>query len=334
MSDLLPGTIDWESLTSFSDTFTCYSAAIATWVAWSEEDWPRVVNPGLWLTLQTDVLGGLFGFVHFPPGLGAKLGLVRAGGEPADAGRAVAGVLDELGRNGRVIVAGDGFNLPWHVAFQRRHVPHWFVLADAPAGPTVVDPFACRNELGTQVAFSEPIANDRLAPLLVALPHDDPVALLREALALGDDAGPPDQSRYQWFIRADAGDRRTPAGVSGADAVARLATHFREHGQEPAAYAQTDDIWSIARHRAFLCRHAQALADRRADEEGRLWVEQHAAPLAKRWSHMAPLMMQATLALSAGRTASASVPDTLAELAERERMAARTLPAAFYPARN
>ena len=50
-------------------------------------------------------------------------------------------MLDESARSGRVIVAGDGFNLPWHVAHGRRHVPHWFVLAATGERPEVVDPF-------------------------------------------------------------------------------------------------------------------------------------------------------------------------------------------------
>ena len=41
---------------------------------------------------------------------------------------------------------------------------------------------------------------------------------------------------------------------------------------------------------------------------------------------MAPLMMQATLALAAGRAASSSVPDTLEDLAARELAARQALP--------
>jgi hypothetical protein len=102
------------------------------------------------------------------------------------------------------------------------------------------------------------------------------------------------------------------------DAVRKLASHLREHGQDPEAYAQADDIWSIGRHRGFLRRHLQARADASGDPAIADWVEHHAAPLAKRWSHLAPLMMQATLALAAGRSASSSVPDTLDALAEME----------------
>lgn len=327
MSESPAGTIDWEALTSFSDTFTCYSAAIATWVAGSRDDWPRVVNPGLWLTLVTDVPDGRFGFVHFAPGLRSALGLERTG---SDTEAAVPGVLEELSASGRVIVAGDGFNLPWHVAYGRRHAPHWYVLGGPPEAPTVLDPFACRNELGTQAAWREPLAADLLPRVLLSLPGDDPVALLRERLALGDDAGTPaQQHRCQWFTRREVDQHRAPSGLGGPEAIRRLAVHFRERGRDPDAYAQADDIWSIARHRAFLCRYGQALAERDADEQIRTWVQEHGGPLAKRWGHMAPLMMQATLALSAGRAPSASVPDTLDELAERERAADQALPAAL-----
>ncbi len=311
----------WEQLTSFSDTYTCYSAAVATWVACDQEDWRRVVNPGLWLTVS-ERPDQLFGFAHFPPGLRATLGLVRTGVD-APAPEAVAGVLDELRRSGRVIVAGDGFRLPWHVAFERRHVPHWYVIVDAPQGLTLLDPFACRNELGVQEASRQVVSQDALAAIIAGLPGDDPVLALRESLALGDEAGVPDALPYQWFVQAPVGEPRAPAGAHGPDAVLLLASHFRAHRQDLSAYVQADDIWSIARHRAFLWRHAAARAEEHGDHVLAGWAEDHAAPLAKRWGHMAPLMMQATLALGAGRAASASVPDTLERLAELERSAAR-----------
>jgi hypothetical protein len=313
----------WESLTAFSETYTCYSAAVATWVAWEHADWARIVNPGLCLTL-TEAGGALFGFGHFPSGLRAALGLVRVATD--DPAAAANGVLGELARSGRVIVAGDGFRLPWHVAFERRHVPHWFVLVQEGDGPALVDPFACRNELGVQAATSQPIAPDQLPGLLAALPHDDPVLLLRESLALGDDAGPPEDREHQWFVHGAVAECRAPQGAEGAAAVLRLARHFRERGQSIEAYAQADDLWSIARHRAFLAGYALDVAQRRGDAALEGWVTEHAQPLAKRWGHIAPLVMQATLALGAGRAASASVPDTLESLAALERGAAEAFP--------
>jgi hypothetical protein len=306
----------WESLTAYSETYTCYSAAVATWAAGRDEDWARLVNPGLWLSV-TEEADGLFGFVHFPPGLRSLTTLTRrAADEPQDA---IEGVLEELSATGRVIIAGDGFQLPWHVAHQRKHVPHWYVLT---AEMNVVDPFACRNELGTQLAHQGILDREAIEPLLRALPGDDPVYELRERFALGDDMGARGAHGYQWFVANQADGGHSPAGVSGPDAIKRLSQHFRERGQEQSAYGQADDIWSIARHRAFLCRYAQELGG----PDAIAWLEDHGTALAKRWAHMAPLIMQATLALGAGRSASASVPDTLAELAERERAAADALP--------
>jgi hypothetical protein len=317
----------WEELTSFSDTYTCYSAAVATWVACEQEDWQRVVNPGLWLTVGGRS-EGLFGFAHFPPGLRAGLGLVRTGcdGPAADA---VVGVLDELRRSGRVLIAGDGFNLPWHVAFGRRHVPHWYVVVDAPQHLEVFDPFACRNELGVQQASRRVVDEKDVASIISGLPGDDPVLALRESLALGDEAGVPDRAPYQWFVTGTVGEPLLPAGARGPDAVLLLAGHFRSRGQDASAYIQADDIWSIARHRGFLCRHVAQTAQERGDARLATWVEEHGAPLAKRWGHMAPLLMQATLALVAGRTASASVPEALERLAEMERSALAALAQPF-----
>ena len=130
MSEDVVSDAQWTRLTSFSDTFTCYSSALATWVAGEHERWERVVNPGLYLSV-TEAGAGRFAFGHFPAGLRQTLGLSRTGAD--DPAAAVEGVLAELGRSGRVIVAGDGYRLPWHVAFERRHVPHWFVIVGGPA---------------------------------------------------------------------------------------------------------------------------------------------------------------------------------------------------------
>jgi len=312
----------WDDLSELSETFTCYSAAVATWVAHDLGSWRSVVNPGLTLTV-VDAGQRLFGFAHFPPTLRAELGLVRVGVEEGPA--AVAGVLDELAKNGRVIVAGDGFRLPWHVAHDRRHVPHWFVLAGTADRLEAQDPFACRNELGVQRIARTPIAHEDLAELLIGLPGGDPVLELRERLALGDDCAVP-SGRCQWFVHSEVSGSRAPEGAQGRDAALALAASFREHGQEPHAYAQADDIWSIARHRAFLARHAADVAADTHDDALASWVTEHAEPLAKRWGHMAPLLMQATLALDAGRAASGSVPDMLEDLAAREHAASQAFP--------
>ena len=233
-------------------------------------DWASVIDPGLALTV-VDAGDGLFGFAHFQPRLRAQLGLVRAGVD-GPGPEAVEEVVAELHRSGRVIVAGDGFRLPWHVAHGRQHVPHWYVLAGAPDRLEVVDPFACRNELGVQEATRASIAGEDLAELLVGLPGGDPVLELRERLALGDDCGPPGGSQLP-VVRARRGRRLTCAGGGrGPGRGSTLAAHFREHGQDPGAYAQADDIWSIGRHRAFLARHAAAVAARTADEALGLWV--------------------------------------------------------------
>jgi len=313
----------WQDLVAFSGDFTCYSAAVATWVAWADPGWQRTVNPGLRLTI-TEPGHGLFGFAHFPPGLRAQLGLERSGSDDAD--EAIDGVRAEMARSGRVVITGDGFNLPWHVAHQRAHVPHWYVLTGPAEAPLMVDPFACRNELGVQLATCEPVDVGSLERLLLALPDESPVYRLREELALGDDAGPRDRRRYQWFVHGEIESCRTPSGTEGPAAVLRLASHFRARGQELEAYVQADDIWSIGRHRAFLSRRASAVSQQAGDANLATWVQEHAAPLAKRWGHIAPLVMQATYALRAGRAASASVAEVLEELAGREQAAAEAFP--------
>ena len=127
----------WEALTDLSETYTCYSSALATWTAVRLPSWRELLDPGLHLGLvEADDL--LFGFSHFLLGLAQTLGLVRRSTDAHN--EAVEAIVAESKRNHRVIVAGDGFNLPWHVAHARRHVPHWFVVAATGDGPTVGRP--------------------------------------------------------------------------------------------------------------------------------------------------------------------------------------------------
>lgn len=323
--ELNPGR--WQELSDWGNEFTCYSAAVATWSATANQDWGSAINPGLWLSI-TEAGEGLLGFAYFPPGLRADLGLRRAGADEAES--AVEGVRAELERSGRVIVAGDGFHLPWHVAHGRAHAPHWFVLMSGTDGLEVADPFACRNELGIQVPARQPV--HQLEDLLPALPGDDQVHRWREILALGDETTEALEHRYQWFEHRPVDGSRAPVGAEGPAGTLRLARYFRERGQDPAAYAQVDDIWSIARHRAFLVRRATARAERSADDRLAAWVQEHGRPLVKRWGHIAPLLMQARLSLAAGREASDSVPRTLEDLAAREQAAAAAFPSGLDPA--
>jgi hypothetical protein len=309
-----PPSLVWDELTSLSDTYTCYSSAIAAWAALGSASWASAINGGLHLVV-VDAGDALFGFSHLAPELSRTLGLVRRTAD--DVAEAVAGINAELAANGRVIVAGDGFNLPWHVAYGRRHVPHWFVLS-ANGAVSVVDPFTCRNDLGIQQATLEPLDQADLPALVAGVPVDDPVFALREAFGLGADERPLPAASFRWFAHAAAPDPPSPLGDAGPAAVRRLATHFREHGLDRAAYRQADDLWSIARHRAFFAQQVAGEAAKRGSGDLQAWVEDHVLPLARRWAHVAPLLMQATLALDGGRTPTTSLPDTLDELADRE----------------
>ncbi len=335
MSSVPAQSVDvWEALSAYRDSYTCYSSALATWAALGAEEprWQRLINAGLWLAVVRDG-DQRFGFSHFEPGLQARLRLARAGSP--DGAQAVDGVLVELERSGRVIVAGDGFNLPWHVAQGRRHVPHWFVLAGTVNAPEVLDPFACRNELGVQEVARRRVAREELGGLLPALPREDPVLALREVFAFGEPVEASDTRPWQWFVVDDGVARSDGSALApdadGPGAIRLLTAHFREHGQDQAAYAQADDLWSVGRHREFLARRAASVAEAAADGELDAWVAEHAQPLAKRWRHIAPLIMQATLALGAGRAASGSLPDILEDLAAREEEAARAFPGSASP---
>lgn len=308
----------WEDVAPLGELYTCYSSAFAVWAAFGSVPVRTAVNSGLHLTLvETDGLE--FGFSHFPAELGRTLGLARSSTD--DPAEAVERIVDELGASGRVVVAADGFNLPWHVAHGRRHVPHWFVIARQDGDLTVVDPFTCRNDLGLQLPFFAEIDEGDLGSLAAAVPLDDPVVALREAFALGRDDRPLDPAAFRWLHHADVTEAVRPQGLEGPAAIRALAEHFRRHATRLEAYRQADDLWSIARHRAFLA-HDSA----EAGDELRRWNEEHGGPLARRWGHVAPLLMQAMLALEGGRTPTTSLPDTLDELADREERATASFP--------
>ena len=312
----------WDQLVAAGNDFTCYSAGIATWLIAAEDDWPRLVSTGLWLRL-TEEQDGVFGFCYWRPERRAELGLVRNGSN--ELSEAIDAVLAELETTGRVLVTADGLNLPWHTAAGSHHAPHWFLLSGDSDALEILDPFACRNEFGVQVPTRRPVSRDELETMMPALPRDDQIYRLREIFAFGDETTEAGQYRYQWFNASPVPAWQEPEGLDGPDAIRRLAQHFREHGQDASAYGQADDIWSIARHRAFLCRRLRAAAENDGDEVLGAWLSEHGEPLAKRWGHIAPLLMQATLTLRSGREASSSVPDTLERLAGQEAAAAEAL---------
>ena len=284
------------------------------WTAFGFPNWAAAVDGGLHFALvEADELH--FGFSHFPRNTFTHTGTYPPGGRRSRGGHRRHPPRARADRPS--IVAADGFNLPWHIAHGRRHVPHWFVIAHREGDLAVIDPFTCRSDLGLQRAWFESLDTVELTRLAAAVPLDDRVVALREAFAFGSDA-PLTSAAFRWVVH-EVAEPAVVEGFNGPAAVRRLAEHFRVHALRPEAYRQADDLWSIARHRAFFARHAAA------DDELEQWAEAHLAPLARRWNHVAPLIMQATLALKGGRTPTASLPDALDELAEREERAAAAL---------
>jgi len=213
----------------------------------------------------TEEADGLFGFAYFPPRRRAELGLVRIGTD--DEREALDGVGDELARSGRVIVAGDGFHLPWHVGAGRHTCPTGSCSPRRATGGEleIADPFACRNELGVQQPTRHAVASGELAGLLPALPGDNPGPHAARAAGARRRHRRRDRPPLPVVRR-----RRGPASSASRTAStgrgrSRPRAPLRERGQDPSAYLQADDIWSIGRHRAFLVRYAQRLAAERGN---------------------------------------------------------------------
>lgn len=311
----------WAGVLARAAALTCYSAALGCWCALRGLDSSALLDQRLHLALE-DAGGGLFAFGHFAPGFRSAVGLARACCDDAD--EAAWRIAEEASRSGAAIITADGHALPWHTAHGRRHLPHWFVVAPRDGGLEVLDAFTCRTDLGWQRPARLELTTEDIAALVGTVPADDPVLGLRERFALGDD-DPVSAGCFQWLVRSAPEPRRLMAGAQGSDAVHRLAQHFADHGSEVDAYRQSDDVWSVGRHRA-LCLDVARDAANAGDDERVEWLRVHGDPLATAWTKVPALCLHASLRAKAGSPdAGAQLAELLHDVADREAAAGRDL---------
>ncbi|MFJ2581770.1 hypothetical protein [Kitasatospora aureofaciens] len=301
------------AIAAWAETLTCYTAAAGSWLAYDRSNWWRPFAAG-GPYLAIEPVGDRFRFHHHPRPLCHSLGLsLRTA--PHWSG-AADGILGELARSGRVVVAGDTFSLPWHPGFGRARAPHWFVLSGDPL--VADDPLGLTGELGRQQPVRVPVPADGLAGLCAALPPGSPVYELRESAVLGT-PDPQVGPAYRWLVQDGVvGAPELPPAdrMGGADALTALAAHFAQHAGEPDAYEQADDLWQALRQREFV---AKALAEERAAgvpvPDPDAWTE-----VLGLWRTLPPLLLHARLLARSGRVgrSATALPETLHRLAEAE----------------
>ena len=301
-------------LTAWSEKLTCYTAALGEWLARERGAWWRpLVAGGPILSIRPH--GGYLRFHHNPASPAATLGLeLRTASSWPEA---EAGIEAELERAGRVVVAADGWALPWHPAYGRRHLSHW-LLAERRSGVLELhDPLELLSEHGNQKATRVVVRGGAESVFRAELDLTTPERL-REAAALGCD-DPGDAASYRWLV-ADA-DPGPPAAAPDETpaAIASLADYFERHAGRPHAYEHLLDVWQAARQRALVVAALEAEAGRRPRRAKLPDVGRWRA-VAAEWAELLPFVMYAGM-LAAGGTTGASakaIVERLRKLATME----------------
>ncbi|WP_051854748.1 hypothetical protein [Streptomyces sp. NRRL B-1347] len=237
------------ALAPWSEALTCYSAALAAWLAVRERHWWRPLLAG-GPVLGVSAADDLFLFQHHARPLLPDLGLVVRW---SDRWRmALDAQREQLARHGAVVVCGDARRLPWQRAHGQRHGPHWFTLLHSPDGIVVEDALGMTTESGQQRPHRVPVDAVRLEEWSRALPGaGDPVHWLRERSIAGT-SWVGRGARYRWLEVGTPPPTDVPLRpLTGAAAVHALAERVRADGAR-ALHRQADDLWQALRQRELL----------------------------------------------------------------------------------
>ena len=222
------------------DLLSCYTASIAEYMTAAGIDPELAIGTQAYLAIRP-AEGGICEFIQFHTPLRGdtpthSLHLRRR--HTADPAEARDRITAEIARSGRAIVVGDTFNVPWQVAYQKAHAPHWFVAdsltgdvppaaGDGAAGTAlaakgagaaeraggaeragaahVTDRFEFVNDAGEQQPYGGWVSTGDIASLAAANPDPNPVYALRDLHAFADtddtrdtDAGIA-ATGYQWY---------------------------------------------------------------------------------------------------------------------------------------
>jgi hypothetical protein len=339
--------------TTRGDLLSCYTASIAEYMAGAGIEPELPIGTQAYLAVRRSGTG-ICEFVQFHTPLRGdapthSLHLRRR--HTTDPAEARARIAAEVARSGRAIVVGDTFNVPWQVAHQKSHAPHWFVADGLDDGTAVhvTDRFEFVNDAGEQRPYDGWIGLDQIASLATANPDPNPVYVMRDRYAFADAEDPAGIATggYQWYEldgepHATKPDARSAlarlaathaagrAGTSprtggddgwiaGPDAAGLLAEHIEAGIGEPVTYDNSDDIWVTARNRQLFAETLTSLGRRWGlpplAELG-AWAE---AEVAKPWAAIPQLMQYNQRSLARGRTPRPLIVEQLRAAATAER---------------
>jgi hypothetical protein len=302
-----------SAFADWGPALTCYTSALGVYLAADDNRWWRLLaGGGPYLSVSRGP-AGLLQFQHHPSPPALLLGLRARGAD--DWGAAWAGISDELDAVGRVIVAADGWHVPWLTAHGRKHGPHWFVLARHDGGYVVDDPLDHVDDRGRQFPVRVHLDEADLRRCCRALADPPPHLVLREEATLGSSASA-FGSAYRWLVAGERvlGKPEAPARHGALE----LADWFERGAAGLDSYRQADDIWQALRQRELLVRVLEI--------EGRLGELVGLPPpepwqrVTELWRRLPPLLVHAQLLARTGArpdTAKALV-DTLRAIAEAE----------------
>lgn len=334
------------------DVLSCYTAAIAHTLHLRGVDPSWSIGTQLFLAIRDACDDDpSFEFVHYhTPLLGAGslagLALFRHGASTAkDAARAIGVEC----RKGPVIVSGDTWHLPWHVARGVRHSPHWFVVDFVtPDGARVHigDAFSYSDDQGEQLPHSGWYGLEELSAFSVACRDRSRPYCLREKWALGAPELAVPADPHQWLTTSEAGSPVEPDAAvvrglfatslafaerqraradlcgggwhHGSAALRMLSVRFRDFLGHPKLYECANDVWVAARSRAFFARTLRRAATELAIAEAGPLASACEEMLLPLWNSLPQLLRYNLASIERGRRPRLLLADATARLADAE----------------
>ncbi|MFD0312750.1 hypothetical protein [Streptomyces flavalbus] len=259
---------------------SCYTTNLLAYLMPEVPDVRLRLARGVRLAVRLDLPPGELAFSHHPRVDTTDDGRELAYRSAADWPTARAALLDQLGRDGRVLVVGNTRHLPWAPGHGRSDAPHWLLVGDHRDGRWLLaDHFTALTPLGDQEPWLGWVDDAQLRTALTLPPRPPREVTRRDELALGRTIAVPPADHHRWLAwqTATTGPSAPGPGVWSLDlepSLARISATFRA---EPAALARhADDLWAAARHHTYRLAYAVtegALSPERAAAASVAWGE-------------------------------------------------------------
>lgn len=300
-------------LNRWADTFSCYTAPLAVWLATQREDWWRPLLAGTPTLAIEQMKGGLVRFGHHPQPLLRSLQLEVSSATDTTQARSL--LTAEIAEKKAVVICGDSFELPWQLGYRRWHTPHWFTVVSVDGHLFIDDPLRMHTTLGLQQPHQQPVTLEELLAWARGTKEYTPTQWLRETSLVGSNEhgiGSP----YRWLRHAESPlrDNFLKWDATGAAALRALAEDVRGEGAENLVTHHGEDLWQALRQREMLI-----LAGEREPESVPTRVLKHWQNAITMWRRIPPLLMEARMCLDEGiPVRAARLADSLDAVSEFE----------------